>query len=153
MQPAEQDLTLSELKPRRRMTLDIARVTPGNITLLEALDLSEAAGIDPEDFVSTLKSKRSKKQGLLLYALAWIIARREEPSLTFEEVCTYHLTVTGEAPSDAELEAQQKRAAAITGVAMLAGVSTREAEGMTVAEVAAVTTITKARRRHSYRRK
>jgi hypothetical protein len=121
--------------------------------LLEALDFSDAARIEPDEFVSTMTGKQTRKQALLMYALAWVMARRVEPGLTFEEVCTYQLEVKGKPLTTEELERGQKRADAVAGVAMLANVTPDEAEGMTLAEVTAVTSITKARMRRTHRRR
>ena len=147
------DLILDDLPEPRRITLNVAAVTPGNLTLLEALDISEASGIDTDDFVSVLQSKGTHTQALLLYALAWVLARRTEPDLTFEEVKTYHLEVKGTPATEEQVEREQKRAGIIAGVAMLSGVTPDEAEQMTVAEVSAVTSITKARRRNVKRKR
>lgn len=113
---------------------------------MEALDISEAAGIEPDEMTSVMVGKRTKQQAMLLYALAWVIARRAEPDLTFAEVLTYHLTVVGSAPSAAQIASEQRRAMTIVSVAKLAGVTPDEAGQMSVAQVSAVTSLTKARR-------
>jgi hypothetical protein len=147
------DLTLNEVTVPRNITLNIGTVTPGNLTLLEALDIAEAAQVDTDDFGIVISGKVGKrKQALLMYAMAWVLARRQEPTLTWMEVQTYQLTVIGKAATEGMLESEQKRAAAIAGVALLAGVSTQEAEDMTVAQVAAITSITRARRHRTARR-
>jgi hypothetical protein len=146
------DLTLDVLAEPRRIVLDVAKVTPGSLTLMDALDIAEASGVDADDMVTVLSGPRTRRQGLLMYALAWVVAKRQEPDLTFAEVLTYHLTVAGTPATDEKIESERKRAMAVTSVAMLAGVTPDEAEVMTIAEVAAVTSISKARRRNARRR-
>ena len=147
MLQAKQDLILDAPPEPRHITLDIRSITPGNLTLLDALDIADVTGIDPDEMMSVLAGKRNRKQGLLMYAIAWVFARRVEPGMTWAEMLTCHLHIIGEAATEGEITAEQKRANAVVGVAMLAGVTPDQAEGMTVAEVAAVTSITKARRR------
>jgi hypothetical protein len=146
MLQAKQDLTLDTFPEPRTITLHVEGITPGGLTLLDALDIAEASGVDPDDMMTVLAGKQNRKQGMLMYAIAWVLARRVEPGLTFEEVLTCHLHVVGTAASDEKIEAEQQRALAVASVAMLAGVSMPEAEQMSVAEVAAVTSIHKARR-------
>jgi hypothetical protein len=146
MQP-KKDLLLDNLEPPRRITLDVGAITPGNLTLLEALDISDASGVDVDDMDKVIRGRQTKQQGLLVYAMAWIVAKRQEPGLTFAEVCTYQLELVGTPASSEAIEREQKRAVAVTSVAMLAGVSNEEAEQMTIAEVSAVTSIHKSRNR------
>jgi 3-hydroxyisobutyrate dehydrogenase-like beta-hydroxyacid dehydrogenase len=145
-------LILDKLDVPRKLTLDISAITPGNLTLLEALDIAESSGVDVDEMADVIRGPQTHAQGMLVYAMAWVLARRLEPELTFAEVRTYQVELVGQAATAAQIEAEQKRAVAVASVAMLAGVSTAEAEDMTVAEVAAVTSITKARRRNARRR-
>ncbi len=147
MLQAKQDLTLDTFPEPRSITLHVEGITPGGLTLLDALDIAEASGVEPDDMMTVLSGKRSRKQGMLMYAIAWVLARRVEPGLTFAEILTCHLHIVGEAPPEEKIEAEQKRALQVASVAMLAGVSMPEAEQMSVAQVAAVTSIHKARRR------
>lgn len=147
MLPAKQDLTLEALPEPRRIFLDVGAISPGNLTLIDALDIAEVSGVSAEDMERVLSGPVNRRQGMLVYAMAWVLGRRIEPGLTFAEVLQCHVTLMGDAVSDEQIEREQKRAMAVTSVAMLAGVSPDEAEKMSVAEVAAVTSITKARRR------
>jgi hypothetical protein len=147
MLPAKQDLTLDTFPEPRTITLHVEGITPGGLTLLDALDIAEASGVDPDDMMQVLAGKQTRKQGMLMYAIAWVLGRRVEPGLTFEEVLTCHLHVVGKAAPEAQIEAEQKRSLQVASVAMLAGVSLPEAEQMSIADVAAVTSIHKARRR------
>lgn len=133
------DLILNDVGEPRRIVLDVSQVRPGRLTLLEALDMGDAAGIDSDDFVRVLQGGSKAQKAKLLYAFAWVLARRTEPEITFAEVCTYHLTIAGKVPTEGDAERDAKRAKAVASVAKLAGVSPREAEAMTMAEVKAVT--------------
>jgi hypothetical protein len=147
MMQRKPDLTLDHLDTPRKVVLDVSAITPGNLTLMEALDIADASGVDVGDMQTVIMGPQNRQQGLLVYAMAWIIARRKEPDLTYAEVCTYHLELEGQAPTAEAIEAEQKRAIAVASVAMIAGVSTAEAEQMTVAEVNAVTSIATRRAR------
>lgn len=139
MQRAKPDLVVSDLiaeTPRRKLILRVSDVHPGSLTLLEALDIVDAVGIPSSEFGRIMEQGKLRQKALLMMAVAWVVARRAEPDLTFAEVCTYQLEVVGDPVDD---EKAQARADAIVGVAALAGVTPDEAEKMTMAEVAAVT--------------
>jgi hypothetical protein len=146
MMPHEKpDLIVSDLiaqKPTRKLIIDVSDLHPGSLTLLEALDIVDASGIDSNNFVTIMSRGRMRDKARLLYAMAWVIARRFEPDLTFEEVCTYQLELKGKQRND---KREQERAEAVIGVASLAGVSPEEAKQMSIAEVAAVTDLHKRR--------
>ena len=149
-QSRKPDLIVSDLlseHPARRLVINASDIRPGRLTLLEALDIAEASGIDAENFSAILGGRRLKPKALLLYAIAWVIARRAEKDLTFEEVCTYRLEVVGKQPN---VEQDAKRAEVVMSVAAMAGVSPEEAKTMTVAEVNAMQEI---RRRSTRRRR
>jgi hypothetical protein len=155
MQQEKPDLILNDDSAEpRKVFLDVSQIRPGKLTLLEALDMGEAAGVNPDDFSRILDRGSQAKKARLIYAFAWVLARRAEPELTFAEVCTYDLTVTGRPPTAEENRADELRAKAVASVAKIAGVSPREAEQMTMAEVKAVTELTpKPRIRQGARRR
>ena len=150
MQSQKPDLDLSEVAESRTLTLDIAKLNVAGITLLDALDIQEVSGIDAGDFEGAIRgASTQRKRAMLLYAFAWVLARKIEPGLTFDEVCTYHLNVIGSAATRQETDNIAKRAQTTVGVALAAGVTPAEAEQMTMAQVGAVVDIRKrqARRR------
>lgn len=128
--------------------MNVADIHPGRLTLLEALDIADASGVDADDFVAVMERGTLRQKAYLMYAMAWVVARRLEPELTFEEVKTYRLVVKGTAP-----ERSSKRAETLAATAALAGISTREAEKMTIEEVAATVQLHKRRASTSRRRK
>lgn len=139
------DLVISDLitdTPRRKLILRVGDVHPGSLTLLEALDIVEASGIPSSEFVRVMEKGRLRQKALLMMAVAWVIARRVEPDLTFAEVCTYQLDVIGEPRND---EAEKHRAETVVAISQMAGVSTTEAKNMTVAEIEALTNLRRKR--------
>ena len=82
----------------------------------------------------------------LLYAFAWVLARRVEPGLTWNEMLTYDLEITGETPSVEQQQDTEFRAKAIMGVVKATGVSPAEAERMTLAQVNAAMPRTRRRK-------
>ena len=154
-QPDKPDLILSDLlreSPARTVIINVADIHPSSITLLEALDIVDVSGIQAGDFERLMEKGTLKQKAQLLYAMAWVVAKRSEPDLTYAEVCTYKLEVKGDKPDD---EAERRKARAIMGVATLAKVSPEEAKKMTLNEVSAVVEIHKPRtvRRTASRRR
>lgn len=157
MPQSKPDLILDasgEDTPPRKIYLDVSQIRPGKLTLLEALDMAEAADVSPDSFTRVLTRGSGARKARLIYAFAWVLARRAEPGLTFAEVCTYDLTVTGKPATEQDHKADAERAKALASVAKIAGVSTRQAEQMTMAEVNAVADLTpKPRARQAARRR
>lgn len=145
--PAEKpDLVVSDLAaafPVRTLIINVADMHSSRLTLLEALDMMEASGLAPEDFTRVMDHGTMRQKAQMMYAMAWVIARRAEPDLTWAEVCTYRVEVRGERVDE---DKAKYRADAIVGVASLAGVSTEDAKKMTVDEVTALNALHK--RRH-----
>ena len=153
MPQTKPDLVISDLLtelPQRKLLIKAADIQAGRLTLMEALDIAEASGFDTGRFEYVMEHGSLRDKAKLLYAFAWVVARRTEKDLTYEEVCTYQLEVVGE-PIDARAEAE--KAKAVVAVAALAGVSPEEAKRMTIAEVAAVSDLHKARTRAARRRR
>lgn len=116
--------------------LDLNTFDATQLTLLEVLDMSETVGVAPEMLATLLSGKSTIKRMRMLYAMAWCIARRANPALTFEEVCTWKLEVIGEV--DKEKQAlNAARAATLVGAAAMTGLTPEQAGSLTVAEIGA----------------
>jgi len=115
--------------------LDLNTFDATQLTLLEVLDMSEAVGVDPEALGDLMAGASSAKRMRLFYALAWCIARRADPSLTLEEVCTWKLDVIGEVKPEVAVRSQ-KRAAIIVGAATATGLAPKDAGQLTIAQLA-----------------
>ena len=128
---------------QRIAVLDLNIFDATQLTLLEVLDMSEIAGVEPERLGTLLSAKgqgNTKKRMLMMYALAWVIARRADPQLKFPEVCSWKLEIRGEASAEdiaARAEKSKQRAAKIVGAASVSGLPPSEAENLTVAELSA----------------
>lgn len=134
------DLILSSDIPEpRQIFLDVSQVRPGRLTLLEALDMAEASDVDPDNFVVILQTGTQRQKAKLLYAFAWILARRSEPEISYDEILKCNLIVQGKMPTDADRDRDEKRAKAIAAVSKVAGIPPSEAENLTMAEVKAFT--------------
>jgi hypothetical protein len=118
---------------QKTAVLDLNTFDATQLTLLEVLDMAETTGVPPERLGMLLRVANSKRMRLL-YAMAWCIARRANPHLTFAEVCSWKLTVIGEVDKD-KVDAGAKRAAIIVGAAKVSGLSPTEAGSLTVAEL------------------
>ena len=114
--------------------LDLNTFDATQLTLLEVLDMSDVAGVAPENLGVVLSGRSQAKRMKMLYAMAWCIARRANPLLTFEEVATWKLEVIGENSQD-RTESIARRAAVIVGAADVTGLHPDEAANLTIAEL------------------
>jgi hypothetical protein len=128
---------IAEAHPVNLVTarVDLNTFDASRLTLLEVLDMAEVAGAEPQELPSLLRlEKNSPRKMRLLFALAWVIARRATPDLTFAEVCTWKLEMIGTVKENPNAS---KRAALVVGAASLSGLPPSEAEQLTVAEIGA----------------
>jgi hypothetical protein len=116
--------------------LDLNTFDASQLTLLEVLDMSEVSGIDAADLGVVLAQGQTSQKMLIFYGMAWCIAKRANPFLTFQEVRTWKLEIVGEVDR-AKVERNQKRAAAIVGAAAVSGLHPDEAANLTVAQLSA----------------
>jgi hypothetical protein len=116
--------------------LDLNTFDASQLTLLEVLDMAEVAGCEPAELGLLMSKGQTSQKMLIFYGMAWCIARRANPFLTFQEVRTWKLEVIGEVNQE-KVERQQKRAAAIVGAAAVSGLHPDEASQLTVAELSA----------------
>jgi hypothetical protein len=139
---------IMEQTPRVRVEFDLSRVNIGDLTLLELLDAADASSVPFDELRAAIDDPG--KQAHVFYALAWVIMRRQNKSLTFAEVCEYDIVMSGEIDEEGA-KASAERAQKIVAVATLAGVSPDEAEKMTVAEVEATVDLAERRNRAARR--
>lgn len=116
--------------------LDLNTFDASQLTLLEILDMSEVANVDPAELGLVLSKGQTSQKMLVFMAMAWCIAKRANPFLTFAEVRTWRLEVIGETDT-AKIERAQKRANAIVGAAAVSGLHPDEAANLTVAQLSA----------------
>ena len=122
---------------RKTAVLDLNTFDATQLTLLEVLDMSEVTGVPPEMLGSLLsKDAPAGKRMRMFYAMAWSIARRADPMLSFAEVCTWRVSVIGET-DPVKTERQQQRAAMIVGAADVSGLHPDDAAQLTLAELSA----------------
>lgn len=135
--------------PRRRVEFDMSRIDIGQLTLKELLDASDVAGISMHNISEAMLD--ASRQVNIFYGLAWVILRREDKSLTYEDVCEFDLIVTGEPPDDAEAAKAKERAKQVVAVAQIARVTPQEAESLTINQIEAATELQVARNRSARR--
>jgi hypothetical protein len=116
-------------------TLNLSTFDATQLTLLEVMDICEAVEVEPEALGGLLATK-SRKRIQLMYAIAWVIARRPNPDLTLDEVCTWKLDVQGTMNSRTT-EASAKRAAMRVNAAVSTGLAPDDAEKLSIADLAA----------------
>jgi hypothetical protein len=144
--PEQQGSTLSKVDlsqiasdhPVNQQTavLDLNTFDASQLTLLEILDMAEVAGCDPAELGLLIKQGQTSQKMLVFYGMAWCIAKRANPFLTFAEVRTWRLEVIGEVDT-AKIAREQKRADAIVGAAIVSNLHPDDAAQLTVAQLGA----------------
>jgi hypothetical protein len=141
-EPTSEPLDLSAIAARHpvnvhSMTLDLATFDASALTLLEVLDMSEVAGVEPTELAKLLaRPSTDTTKARMLYALAWVIVKRERPEIKYSEIITWKLNVVGKI-DNAKTKASTSRARARVNAATLSGLPPKEAEKLTVAELQA----------------
>lgn len=141
-EPTSEPLDLSAIAARHpvnvhSMTLDLATFDASALTLLEVLDMSEVAGVEPSKLAALLaRPSTDGTKARMLYALAWVIVRRERPEIKYSEIITWKLNVIGKLDT-MKTEVSKSRARARVNAATLSGLPPSEAEKLTVAELQA----------------
>jgi hypothetical protein len=74
--------------PVRVFEVESADYAPELLRLRDLIDIADTTGIDPTDFGSILAGRSGKPADRIkaLAGFAWIITRRTEPDLTYEQV-------------------------------------------------------------------
>lgn len=118
----------------RTMTLDLMTFDPSGLTLVEALDMADAAGVPTGSLVRLLNDKgMTPAKARVLYGLAWVIVRRAEPDVKYSDVITWKLEIVGKV--ETKVSNSVDRARARVNAARLAGVTPKEADNLTIAEL------------------
>lgn len=80
----------------RIFTVDMAGVSPGSLSFGDLIDVAEATGIEPDEMGDLVAGDgTSTKRLKLLVGFAWILARHDEPELTYADVLAGQVKVTG----------------------------------------------------------
>jgi hypothetical protein len=83
--------------------LDASALDVGAFGIGEILDLSRAVDVDPGRLGAVLTAGDTYTKARVALGLAWLIARRREPELTYQDVLTWELEIRGAevaAPAD-----------------------------------------------------
>jgi hypothetical protein len=99
LEPLDLAAILEEGPPRRTAILDMQRLDLNALGVGEILELSRAAGVDPEELGGVMRKGNAAAKGRLAIALAWVIARRREPGLELEDVERWAIEVRGAPPA------------------------------------------------------
>jgi hypothetical protein len=93
-----EDLIIADViraHPPRRVVFDLADLAPSSLTFGDLDAIAGVLGLDYEDAQKALTGKlgtRLAARGIL--AVAWVFARRGDPSLTWEDAQGWSLEVT-----------------------------------------------------------
>jgi hypothetical protein len=83
---------------------------PELLRLRDLIDIAEATGIDPTDLGSVLRGNSGKPADRVkaLAGFAWVITRRDEPDLTYDEVLDGRVVSKSENVSDSPFLAEEE---------------------------------------------
>lgn len=82
----------------RRATLNASSLALGRFGIGELLELTRVAGVAPDKLGEALRKGDGATKGRVIVGLAWLIARRREPELTYEDVATWAIEVRSDKP-------------------------------------------------------
>lgn len=90
----------------RVFTVTSEDYAPELLRLRDLIDIAEATDIDPTDFGAVLLGKSGKPADRIkaLAGFAWIITRRDEPDLTYEQVLDGRVVTGEKTVSDSQIE-------------------------------------------------
>lgn len=96
-EPEPLDLTalLLARPPQRRAVLDVAGLDLSRFGIGELLELTDAVGVAPDKLGDAMRGKTGRAAGRVTVGIAWLIARRAEPGLTYDDVATWAIEVRG----------------------------------------------------------
>jgi hypothetical protein len=100
-EPAITDLgaILAETRPARVLRIPADAIREDSLTLYELVMIGRALGVSPETLSVSVQKRDGWAAVELAQAFAWIIARRVEPGLTWEEARTFGLDIV-QTPAD-----------------------------------------------------
>jgi hypothetical protein len=85
----------------RVYTVHLDELTPGSLSFGDLIDVSEATGQEPEALEAiirgTAKDPPPGTRLKILCAFAWVLARHDEPTLTYADVLAGQVNVAGTA--------------------------------------------------------
>jgi hypothetical protein len=94
-EPLDLSAVLAARPPKRRAFLDLATFDMGAFGIGELLDLTDAVGVAPDKLGEAMRTGSSGRKGRVFVGIAWLIARRADPGLTFDDVATWSIEVRG----------------------------------------------------------
>ena len=103
-EPLDLSAILEADPPQRSAVLDLARFDITRLGLGELLEISRALEIEPGELGAAMRGAGADKARVGV-ALAWIIARRREPDLTFGDVERWRIEIRGKNAPPADEEA------------------------------------------------
>jgi len=93
-------LVLEAGPPARTVVLPVAAIEADNLGVGELLDVAEVMGTDLPGVAAMMASK-GLTQARILVAYAWILARRNDPSVTWQDAQRWRIEVpAGADPPD-----------------------------------------------------
>jgi hypothetical protein len=94
-EPLDLSAALAAGPPQRRAFLDLATFDMGRFGIGELLDLTDVVGVAPDKLGDAMRSGTDGRKGRVMVGIAWLIARRSMPGLTYDEVATWAIEVRG----------------------------------------------------------
>lgn len=98
-EPVDLAAILEEAGEPRTARLELARMDLRRLGIGELLEISRAVELAPGELGAALRSEDAVLKSRVALAIAWIIARRREPALTYAEVQTWRIEIIGSPPA------------------------------------------------------
>jgi hypothetical protein len=99
--------------PARILRLPADKIREDSLTVYELMTIGRALGISPTELTAAVQAIAAQRAGWeafeIAQAFAWIIARRAEPGLTWEEARTFGLDVIAGPPRDPTSPPKKRR--------------------------------------------
>jgi hypothetical protein len=113
-EPAITDLgaILAETRPARVLRIPADAIREDSLTLYELVMIGRALELTPEQLTEAVNRRLGWTSVELAQAFAWVIVRRVEPALTWEEARTFGLDIV-QAPTDPTRPPTRRKSRAI----------------------------------------
>jgi hypothetical protein len=103
---------MAATRPARVLRLPLAALDRDTLSLVELAAVGRAIGLSPVDINEAFERREAGGWAAveLAQGIAWAIARRVEPALTWEEARTFALEIVGQPPDPTKPPAAKKSA-------------------------------------------
>jgi hypothetical protein len=99
-QVVDLDAILARTRPSRVLRISASMIQADTLTPYELVAVGRAVGMSPQELLDQVRERAGWSAVELAQAFAWVIARRAEPDLAWEEAQRYGLDIVTGPPVD-----------------------------------------------------